>query len=185
MDRKSKEKEFWVWGILAIIIIIAWGITVRMLYLSYENSENAFLNAELQRFQGEVKSTLTTYEEFSNYIFDEISKDQETIGIIEEARLASQEEKELLRERLYNKYSKKYLKMQDYEFRQLHFHLPNTESFLRVHSPDKYGDLLLDTRESVRLVNENKTKISGFEEGKIIQQISWQLKISKGFPQPI
>lgn len=57
--------------------------------------------------------------------------------------------------------------MKKYEFRQLHFHLPNTESFLRVHTPEKYGDLLFDVRESVRLVNESMVKSVGFEEGRI------------------
>lgn len=49
----------------------------------------------------------------------------------------------------------------------MHFHLPNTESFLRYHSPDKYGDLLSEVRESVRSVNKNRVKVIGFEEGRI------------------
>ncbi len=164
---KLKEKELKVWGILSIIVLLAWAMTVGVFYNNYKVKEVLFLDRELERFEGEVQSTLITYEEFSNYIFDEINQDEEILSIMYQANFASNEEKEILRERLHNKVSKKYPIMQKYKFRQFHFHLPTTESFLRVHIPEKYGDLLIDSRESVRLVNETKTEISGFEEGKI------------------
>lgn len=152
---------------LSVLVLIAWGITVGILYDSHKSSEKALLEIELELFEGEVNSTLITYEEFSNYIFDRIEDDDEIISIIHKANSASDAEKKLLRDRLYNKLSANYSLMKKYKFRQLHFHLPNTESFLRVHLPERYGDILLENRESVRLVSENKTKISGFEEGKI------------------
>lgn len=150
-----------------MIVLIAWAITVNMFCENYQVKEGNFLNTELQRFEGEVNSTLITYSEFSNYIFDEINQDIEILSIMAQANQASIDEKEVLRNRLYNKVSKQYPIMQKYKFRQFHFHLPTTESFLRVHLPERYGDLLIDSRESVRLVNETETKISGFEEGKI------------------
>ena len=110
---------------------------------------------------------MTSYDGFSNYIFDELDEDEEIKLIMEKASTANDQEKEVLREDLYNKILNQYLRMHKYEYRQLHFHLPNTESFLRVHAPDKYGDLLLDVRESVRLANEYRIKVFGFEEGRI------------------
>lgn len=167
MKKYSKKKEFQIWAFFSITVVIAWVIVVWMLYGSHTDHKEAFLDLELKRYEGEVNSTLVTYETFSNYIFDELNQDDELLSIVHQANSASDEEKEILRKRLYDKLSEKYLTMKNYEFRQFHFHLPNTESFLRVHSPDKYGDLLLDSRESVRLANENLTKIVGFEEGKI------------------
>ena len=167
MKTKIKEREFQIWGMLSMTIILVWIIVIWMLIDSKNSNEKAFLDVELKRFEGEVHSTLITYEAFSNYIYDEISDDDEIIWIMDQANSATNKEKEHLRQQLYDKLDNKYLRMKKYKFRQLHFHLPNTESFLRVHTPDKYGDLLYDVRESVRLANENKESIIGFEEGRI------------------
>lgn len=149
-------------------MILFWSIFVGMFYNSHKESEKNLLDAELERFQGEVNSTLVSYEEFSNYIFDEINEDEEVLSLLYKANTASDEEKKILRNKLYNKFSVKYPRMEKYKFKQVHFHLRNTESFLRIHAPDKYGDLLLESRESVRLVNEKNIKVSGFEEGKVL-----------------
>ncbi len=168
MEKKYKEKEFRIWGLASIIVILFWSIFVGMFYNSHKESEKNLLDAELERFQGEVNSTLVSYEEFSNYIFDEINEDEEVLSLLYKANTASDEEKKILRNKLYNKFSVKYPRMEKYKFKQVHFHLRNTESFLRIHAPDKYGDLLSESRESVRLVNEKNIKVSGFEEGKVL-----------------
>lgn len=167
MKINMKKREFRVWGILSIVVMIVWLIIVAMIHKTHSNNKKSFLDVELKRFEGEINSTLLTYDAFSSYIFDEMIQDEEIMSIIDQANRGTVEEKEILREQLYNKLYNKYLRMQKYEFRQLHFHLSNTESFLRVHEPDKYGDLLSETRESVRLVNESKAKVTGFEEGKV------------------
>ncbi|WP_308411590.1 cache domain-containing protein, partial [Vibrio parahaemolyticus] len=55
----------------------------------------------------------------------------------------------------------------DFNFRQLHFHFKNGDSFLRVHKPEKFGDNLLSVRESVRIANKEIRFVQGFEEGRI------------------
>lgn len=167
MKINIKEKEFKVWLGLTLVITIIWLIFVSMILQSGISNKRVFLDEELKRFQGEVNSTLITYEEFSNFIFDEINQDAEIISIMHQANYALEEEKTDLRDRLYNKLHEKYLTMKKYKYRQFHFHLPNTESFLRVHQADKYGDLLSPVRESVRLANKYQTNVVGFEEGRI------------------
>ncbi len=98
---------------------------------------------------------------------------------MQKANTASIEEKELLRKELYNMVHKQYLSMQKYEYRQFHFHLPNTESFLRVHTPDKYGDLLYKVRKTVSLANEKKEKIISFEEGRIFNGFRYVYPLDK------
>jgi len=49
---------------------------------------------------------------------------------------------------------------------QLHFHLPDNKSFLRLHKPDTYGDDLTSFRETVRTVNATRHAIQGFEQGR-------------------
>ena len=180
MKLKIREKAFVLWGLLAIIILITWGIVVWLLITSHENNEKAFLEVELRRFKGEVQSTLKTYEVFSNYIYDEISQDEEIIAIMRQANEASDAEKGDLRSRLYHRVITQYNNMKKYEFRQLHFHLLNTESFLRMHAPEKYGDLLKDFRESIRLANTRQETLVGFEEGRVYNGFRFVYPLSDG-----
>ncbi len=49
---------------------------------------------------------------------------------------------------------------------QFQFHLPDSTSFLRLHSPEKYGDDLSSSRITVNEANYQMKTISGLEEGK-------------------
>lgn len=76
--------------------------------------------------------------------------------------------KNAARKRLYQKLKPLYeslIKKRD--VRQLHFHLPNNESFLRFHKPEKFGDNLSNVRYSIKKVNETLEIVKGFEEGRI------------------
>lgn len=71
------------------------------------------------------------------------------------------------RRELYAALKKTYKRLQYRHVKQLHFHLPNSESFLRFHRPARYGDSLKGVRYSVDVVNRTKKVVSGFEEGRI------------------
>jgi diguanylate cyclase (GGDEF)-like protein/PAS domain S-box-containing protein len=47
----------------------------------------------------------------------------------------------------------------------MHFHLPNGESFLRMHEPDKFGDKIADERPMVARLHKLQEPLSGFEAG--------------------
>lgn len=53
-----------------------------------------------------------------------------------------------------------------YDISQYQFHLTSDISFLRLHSPDKYGDDLSSFRYTVVQVNETKESVSGLEVGR-------------------
>lgn len=167
MKSKWGDSKYLTWIVTIILIITIWVVVVAVLLDNHRENKATFLASELKRFEGEVQTTLETYGAFSHYIYDEISEDEAVISTMSRANNATEKEKNDLREWLYNHLNKKYNIMQNYEFRQLHFHLPDTESFLRVHAPEKYGDNLKNVRESVRLANETKEIVTGFEEGRI------------------
>ncbi len=52
------------------------------------------------------------------------------------------------------------------EVSQFQFHLPNSDSFLRLHKPKKFGDSLKSFRYTVNKANESKSVVSGIEKGK-------------------
>lgn len=93
MKINIREKEFKIWLVVSILIVIVWSAVIWMLLEGREDNQASFLEEELKRFEGEVNSTLITYEEFSNYIFDEINKDQEILSIMDQANTASVQEK--------------------------------------------------------------------------------------------
>ncbi len=72
------------------------------------------------------------------------------------------------RELLYTLLKKDYSYLKILGFKQLHFHLPNNNSFLRMHQPDIFGDNLADTRYSVAYTNQYKKYIEGIEVGRIV-----------------
>lgn len=49
--------------------------------------------------------------------------------------------------------------------RVMHFHLPNGESFLRMHEPDQYGDKIAEQRPMIAKVHKTQEPLSGFEAG--------------------
>lgn len=48
---------------------------------------------------------------------------------------------------------------------QIQFHLPDSTSFLRLHSVEKFGDSLKDFRHTVNMANSTKEIVKGLEEG--------------------
>ena len=81
---------------------------------------------------------------------------------------AGYKEKNRLRERMLINLGERYNQLQlETKVRQLHFHLSNNESFLRLHQPHLFGDNLTAVRDTVRYVNKEHQYIDGFEEGKV------------------
>lgn len=85
-----------------------------------------------------------------------------------EANFGNEEKRNILREKVINKYKDIYKEMKRCEFRQLHFHLEDEiTSFLRFHKLDKYGDSLIGIRSTLEAAHRDKKQTDGFEEGKI------------------
>ncbi|MBC8590367.1 methyl-accepting chemotaxis protein [Wansuia hejianensis] len=122
---------------------------------------------------GEITKTIINKERemletLSNSIYEEM---QHQIETSETSALALANNTEV--QRLFAKGDREALTqmlMPSYEsisdkISQIQFHLPDSTSFLRLHSPSKYGDSLKDFRFTVNECNEKKEVIKGLEEG--------------------
>jgi signal transduction histidine kinase/CheY-like chemotaxis protein/HPt (histidine-containing phosphotransfer) domain-containing protein len=69
------------------------------------------------------------------------------------------------RAELYDRLTVVYSTLKSLGYWQIHFHLPDTTSFLRLHSPEHYGDVLGDKRYSVYLANIKNGFVEGLEMG--------------------
>lgn len=78
-----------------------------------------------------------------------------------------------------------------YDVRQLHFHFgPGSRSFLRVHKPEKYGDVMNTVRYTIVDANTLLKPTKGFETGRIDAGIRGVIPVigedaSTGQPLPI
>ncbi len=75
--------------------------------------------------------------------------------------------KDAARKELLAMFTPYYKNLVDINIRQLHFHLPDCESFLRFHKPDRFGDNLTSIRYSLVRANRDLSEVVGFEEGRV------------------
>lgn len=152
--------------LIVFVVIIMMGVNLFIL-LDYKDSYDQYLEYQEDAFQRSVTDIFHTYEQFSKYIFESQVNTPEMKILMYQAYHSEGDEKEVFREKLKEMYCEIYQNITEYNFRQLHFHFPDGESFLRMHYPDKYGDNLFDVRESVRIANEEERFVAGFEEGRV------------------
>ncbi|MBN2899945.1 MAG: diguanylate cyclase [Clostridia bacterium] len=75
--------------------------------------------------------------------------------------------KDQIRSDLLTEFSPIYEHVQGMGINYVHFQLPNTESFLRLHAPEVYGDRLIAMRQTVNAAIREKKVVTGFEEGRL------------------
>ena len=121
---------------------------------------NAITNHKIEKTDDiylKYKATYNMHKEFSDIVFNALIKRDDILNAFEQKD----------REKLKSLLNSDYVKLRKFNVKQLHFHLVNNESFLRMHSPDKYGDNLSDIRPTIKYVNQYKMPIDGFENGKM------------------
>jgi signal transduction histidine kinase len=151
---------FVVFAVFEIVIIIG--------FTSYYSREKQNYTAELtERLETVVNAVVNIYALVSQTIFEEVVNKQDIIDLFKYAHTANIEEQAIIRKKMYEKLKATYERLEQKNLRQLHFHLPDNTSFLRMHKPEQFGDNLSSVRYSVKMVNELKKPIQGFEEGRI------------------
>ena len=143
--------------------------TMSFFLLFYLKSEkiDSYLTMKTKQYTNNYTTIYSHYSRLSHIIFDTRINTQEVKNIFKIATQGTQKEKDSAREELYLHLFDTYKLLKTYKIKQLHFHLPNNDSYLRFHRPQRYGDNLGKIRESVVYVNKNKKYIDGFEEGRI------------------
>ena len=144
--------------IVFIILFIIFSIIIDTL-LNYDKKSRieSVLNEKTKQINLEYGVIYKSYANLSRVIFDSKVNTKEIVDLFGKRD----------RVQLFKHLTEDYKKLQEYSVKQLHFHLPNNDSFLRMHRPKKFGDSLTKARQTVKYVNEHKKPIDGFEEGKI------------------
>lgn len=135
--------------------------------LRINSVKNQFQQSQYDSIEADMRIIVDNAHKISDSIFDNLINTRQVIDIFKEADRADDAQKKVIRSKLYNLLKSDYQTFTKYGIQQLHFHLPNNESFLRFHKPHRFGDNLTGIRESVMYVNRYHQPIAGFEEGKI------------------
>lgn len=133
--------------------------TLSYLILEYEKDKKIeqYLNTKTKQYTQSYDALYHEYKQLSEVIFKTKINTKEVLTIF----------KNRDRDKLYLYLKDTYSLLKQQQIKQLHFHLPSNDSFLRYHRPNKYGDNLADIRATVKYVNESKKPIDGFEEGRV------------------
>ena len=142
-------------------------VLIGVTYIKKSDTKN-YLSIVSPDFKSHIDIASSHLTDISRIFYD-ITIDKPKIEDLMFKASSTQNEKlqAKLRQELYQELVPSYEYMKKYNVRQLHFQLPKTVSFLRFHKPSKFGDSLLGVRETLEYVNEFRTPISAFEEGRI------------------
>ncbi len=139
------------------------------IFLEYEKDKKVEeeIAIKLQEYRMGYDTFYHKFKQRADLLFTTMISRKEVLELYRSAYKADKENKAKIRSALYDLLADDYKILKKYNLKQLHFHLPNNESFLRFHRPNKFGDSLSDARATVKYVNQNKKAVDGFEEGKI------------------
>lgn len=146
-------------------------ITLCVLFFAirYEtnNKIEFYLERQTNLFGSLFDEHYKNYQQTSQVLYDIMINNKKILSIYKQLQTANIQIKDSLRKELYKNLEKNYNDLQYVQLKQLHFHLANGDSFLRMHLPNRYGDNLLEFRETIAFTKKNKRKIDGFEIGKV------------------
>lgn len=169
INDKLRNKKYIAIVVLSLSIptLIFWVVKYRYVE-EYEARLSANTTSILDNLNHQILTIKALNQSMAQILFEEAIIDKERIvEIIATANEADEEEKKGLREELYELTLGSYISATSNHFRQLHFHLKNNESFLRLHKPGTFGDNLTGIRATVEWTNREQVYSEGFEEGRI------------------
>ncbi len=134
---------------------------------SQKNIDN-YLSQQMALAQLEHDTIYKQLKTQSLLIFQEKIDNETIISLYKEAYGVSKEKQLIIRQKMHEYLLPTYNRLHNLiNLRQLHFHLPDNKSFLRMHQFSKFGDDLSDFRPTVAYVNKHHKTIDSFEEGRL------------------
>ena len=139
-----------------------------LLYLNSVDKQQQHYKQHTEMLEISYRAAIYTYQIATEIYLRDTIRQPDVLVLFAGAWKATKQEKARLRRQLYGRLLGSYQELWQYRLRQLHFHLPDGESFLRFHQPDRFGDKLFSVRPSVRIANTKLQDVVGFEAGRII-----------------
>ena len=151
----------------SVLFLLIGFIFTAIFWLEKEEKIDSHLRYETNKIVLNYNSIYSDYKKIADIIYKTKINTAEIIDIFKDAHKTNEQEQSRIRKELYEHLFNTYEMLKSFKLKQLHFHLPNNNSFLRFHRPNKFGDNLEEIRETVSYVNKHKKAVDGFEEGRI------------------
>lgn len=142
-----------------------------LIFLNFQSN----YNEQIEKLQEQSVSNLESrylhitknLKLLADIYFEEVINQEPILNILKGLENSHEPERDKIRQELYQAMLPIYKRMQKIDFRQVHFHLKDNTSFLRMHTPDIYGDSLTNIRDTISKTNDTLQSQHGFEEGRI------------------
>lgn len=157
---------------IKIILTLAFAVLAIVLFFVLDSRRNTNQQQHLEllteRYQLAYNTIYDQYEQLATNVHSGLLSRFNIQDIYQKLLTADEEQKNRLRQQLFDQTRHRYKKLQKEGLvQQLQFHLQNNETFLRLHRPEKFGDNLTEIRKTVAFVNREHASINGFENGKM------------------
>ena len=133
----------------------------------WKESRSIYFTQEIKQLNRVYQQAFYSSEVLAKVFYHHVVDNPKVLEMVSTAKDGDLAHKAAIRTKLWNELHLEYAEIKKFGIRQLHFHLPNGDSFLRFHRPGKFGDNLMSVRASVKLANTQQRYVSGFEEGRI------------------
>lgn len=154
--------------LIFIIIFLFLEILSVMFQYAYRNRKlDILFSLRLENLHLAFNAAIASFENTSNLIFETSINNEVVLSHMHAALHGNELTKNIHRTKLKKYLQETYNSIRRLGIKQLHFHFPDNTSFLRMHRPDRFGDVLTDTRPSVARANSTLKMVTGFEEGRI------------------
>jgi len=154
------------------LLIILFFIFIIFIFFIFHTTKkdkvNTYLENTKKSYTTQYKRVYESFHVLSQNTFYGILNKPSIYNNIKNAYGKDEKTQKYYRDKLYNIFISDYTRLVGFNFKQLHFHLKDNTSFLRMHKPSTFGDDLTTIRDSVKMVNQTAKPLDGFEMGRII-----------------
>ena len=150
------------------MIILLSAIVIGWLSFNRVTKSNMELEKHEESLHLSYRAAVMMFQVATQEAFDLAINTNRTLELFHAGVINSGTAQDIAREQLYRELLPMYESSGGKNIRQMHFHLPDGKSFLRFHKPEHYGDSLFEYRPSIRIANQERRAVNGFEAGKVI-----------------
>jgi len=153
--------------ILVIFIFLTInGVVYKVTSINAQERIDMAIHDSMKMLKTHYEILLHTQKLTANALYSFTVEDEKFIDILSQARYASKDRQNTLREEMKKLLYKRYERAKIKGVLQYHFIFPNNVVFLRMHKPSKFGDDLTYIRDDFRYTNQTKKAIRGFTQGR-------------------
>lgn len=163
---KDKKK---VRFLVVSLFLLAFAFSCFALFLNYRGRMERLGSESLDRLSSAVEAALDVYGRMVEMVFDGTARQPEVRVLYHRAQHeADPQQRAFWRGCIRNRLEPAFDRLSFYDIRLLNLVLPDGTVFLRMHSPDLYGDNVLPYSSLQRIALERRAPARGFQVGKTV-----------------